>query len=72
MATFFVAGEFPSFKPIRLSCGKALQFVEAKLPLTSDVANKAILETLKSRLSCCATDKVIYLTIQQANLLGIV
>lgn len=72
MATFFAAGEFPSFKPIRTTAGKVLELVDAKLPKVTDAIVKKELETLKSRLSSCAADKQVYLTIAVANHIGII
>ena len=72
MATFYAAGEFPSFKPIRATAGKVLTLIDAKLPTVTDAAIKKELTDLKTRLSTCATDKQIYLTVAIANHIGII
>lgn len=72
MATFYAAGEFPSFKPIRTTAGKVIELINTKLPNVTDTVIKKELTDLKTRLSACATDKQVYLTIAIANHIGII
>ena len=72
MASFFVGEEFPSFKPIKTTAAKALELVNARLASETDAAKISALNVFKVRLTTLAADKAVYLTIENAILLGII
>lgn len=69
MATFFVGGQFPSFKPIRTTGDKILALIDSAIA-GSTGKDKEFLINLKEKATAEPT-KMFYFTIAQANLIKI-